>query len=53
MIKQVKFLYDCDRAYLEEEINKFCSENKVLDIKFSTVTDAMHLYFCVCIIYEV
>ena len=53
MIKQVKFFYDCDRLYLEEQVNKFCLENKVLDIKFSTETDPSRLYFCVCVIYLV
>lgn len=52
-MKQVAFFHHCSADELSETVNKFCAGHNVIDIKFSTETDSMNLYYCVCVIYEV
>ena len=52
-MKQVAFFHHCIGDELSEIVNKFCAEHNVIDIKFSTETDSMNLYYCVCVIFEV
>lgn len=50
---QVIFFHDRSGDALSEMVNGFCAEHNVIDIKFSTETDSMNLYYCACVIYEV